>query len=106
MEIIRIVNITLPGDKADDMAKNLVEKRLAACVNVIPKVYSFYWWEDEVREDAEALLVAKTTQQKVEKLINFVRETHPYKVPEVITYPVAEGNPGYISWVIEEMGKG
>lgn len=105
MENVRIVFISLPREEARGMAKNIVEERLAACVNIIPKIESFFWWEDKIENDEEALLIAKTSQQKVEKLITWVKDNHPYPIPEVITVPLSEGLPDYINWVIEETGK-
>ena len=105
MENVRIVFISLPREEARGMAKKIVEERLAACVNIIPKIESFFWWEGKIENDEEALLIAKTSQQKVEKLITWVKDNHPYPVPEVITVPLSEGLPDYIDWVIEETGK-
>ena len=105
MENVRIVFISLPREEARGMAKKIVEERLAACVNIVPKIESFFWWEGKIENDEEALLIAKTSQQKVEKLITWVKDNHPYPVPEVITVPLSEGLPDYIDWVIEETGK-
>jgi len=105
MENVRIVFISLPREEARGMAKTIVEERLAACVNIIPKIESYFWWEGKIENDEESLLVAKTSQQKVEKLIIWVKDNHPYPIPEVITVPLAEGLPDYINWVIEETGK-
>ncbi len=106
MENIRVVFISMPRDEAKKLARAMVEQRLAACVNIIPKIDSFYWWDDAVQSDEETLLIFKTTQARIDKLIAYVKEEHPYDVPEVITVPVAEGLPDYINWVIDETGKG
>lgn len=105
MENIRVVFVTIPTDKADEMAQALVENRLAACVNVVPEINSFYWDKENVKNSQESLLIIKTTHQKIEAMTNFVANSHPYDIPEVISLPVAEGLPRYISWVIDEMGK-
>ncbi|MCK4632810.1 MAG: divalent-cation tolerance protein CutA [candidate division Zixibacteria bacterium] len=106
MENVRVVYISVPRDEASKMARRIVEERLAACVNILPKIESFYWWEGKIERDEESLLIAKTTQQKIEKLITFVRDNHPYPVPEVIAFPLSEGLPDYINYVIDETGKG
>lgn len=106
MENVRIVFISVPRDEAKVLGKRIVENRLAACVNIIPRIDSFYWWQDKINTDEESLIIAKTSQLKVEALITFVKENHPYEIPEVITVPLAEGLPDYINWVIEETGKG
>lgn len=105
MENIRIVFISIPQDEAKNFARGLVEERMAACVNLIPKIESFFWWEDQVQADDESLLLVKTTQLKLDKLMEYVKDNHPYDIPEAITVQVAEGLPDYINWVIEEMGK-
>lgn len=106
MDNVRIAFVSIPSDKADEMAKNMVASRVAACVNVIPLTNSYYLWDDKVESSKESLLLIKTTHQKVEELTGFVVMHHPYDVPEIITVPVTEGLPKYIDWIIEEMGKG
>ena len=105
MENIRVVFISIPHDEARKFARSIVEERLAACVNIVPRITSFFWWENEVQTDEEALLILKTTQPKIDALIDFVKHEHPYDIPEILFLPVAEGLPDYINWVIEEVGK-
>ena len=105
MKTIRVVLVTTPREEADAMARSLVEGRLAACVNVVPKVNSYYWWEDSIHNDEESLLICKTTVDRLPEFIEFIRENHPYEVPEVLALPLTEGMPEYISWVLEETSK-
>ncbi len=105
MENVRVVFITIPTGKAEEMAKGLVQSRMAACVNITPKVKSYYWSGDKVESAEESMLIVKTTHQKIEDLTGYVILHHPYAVPEVITVQVAEGLPKYIDWIIDEMGK-
>lgn len=105
MQTIRVVFITVPVDEAKKMARGIVENRLAACVNMVPKIESFFWWEDQLQQENESLLIVKTTELVLDKLVEFVKQEHPYDIPEIITMPVAEGLPDYINWVIEESGK-
>ena len=106
MENIRVVFISMSRDDAKKFGRAIVEKRLAACVNIIPQIDSYFWWNDEVQSDQESLMILKTTEAKIDALIKFVKENHPYDIPEIITLPVAEGLPDYINWIIDEMGKG
>jgi periplasmic divalent cation tolerance protein len=105
MDHVRVAFVTIPRDDARQLARNLVEARLAACVNIVPKIESVFWWNGKVQEAEEALLVVKTTQLKVEALISFVREHHPNDVPEILTFKLSEGLPDYLNYVIDEMGK-
>jgi len=105
MDNVRVIFVSLPREEARDMARTLVEKRLAACANIIPKMESFYWWEGKIENDEEALLMIKTSYQKVEDLIRYMQENHPYEVPDIISIPIMEGLPDYINWMLEETGK-
>ncbi|MDZ4722919.1 MAG: divalent-cation tolerance protein CutA [candidate division Zixibacteria bacterium] len=105
MHTIRVVLITVPADEAKEMALEIVKRRLAACVNIVSKVESIFWWDDEVQTSQECLLIVKTTQLMLERLIDHVVEAHPYDLPEIIALPVTEGLPDYINWVLDETGK-
>ena len=105
MQNIRIVYISIPRDEADRMALALVQERLAACVNIVPKITSFYWWEDAVQTDDEALLIVKTTVQRFQALMDYVLENHPYELPEIIGLPIASAYPDYVAWVKTETSK-
>ncbi len=103
MENIRVVFISLPRDEAKELARGLVENRLAACVNILPKIESYYWWDDKVEHDEEALLIVKTTRQRFDELRAWVVEHHPYDIPEIISLPLSDGLSDYIEWVKSEM---
>lgn len=105
MQNIRIVYISIPRDEADRMALALVQERLAACVNIVPKITSYYWWEDAVQTDDEALLIVKTTVQRFQALMDYVLENHPYELPEIIGLPVSSAYPDYVAWVKTETSK-
>jgi len=89
-------------DEAVAIGRTLVEERLAACANIIDNVTSFYWWEDEVQEDAEAVVVAKTTEQFIEELIERVKSLHSYSCPCVVSWPIGASNAAYLSWIAEQ----
>ncbi|XP_040180917.1 protein CutA isoform X2 [Rana temporaria] len=98
--------VTCPNDKvAKDIARGLVEKKLAACVNIIPQITSIYEWKGKIEEDSEVLLMIKTRSSKVPSLTEYVRSVHPYEVCEVISVPIDQGNPPYLSWVEDAVPK-
>lgn len=103
---MRIVISTAPPDKAPELARTLVEERLAACVNIVPAVRSIYRWQGELCDDAEALMLIKTTAAQVGPLAARLGELHPYDVPEVVSVALeaGEGNAEYLAWVVENVG--
>ncbi|XP_032265919.1 protein CutA isoform X1 [Halichoerus grypus] len=92
--------VTCPNEKvAKEIARAVVEKRLAACVNLIPQITSIYEWKGKIEEDNEVLMMIKTRSSMVPALTDFVRSVHPYEVAEVIALPVEQGNAPYLHWV-------
>lgn len=99
-EDLRVVLVTTPGaDAARSLARILVDEGLAACGTVAPGLTSIYRWEGEVREEAEALLVLKTTEAAIPRLLQRIPALHRYEVPEVLVLPVLTGHPPYLAWV-------
>ncbi|XP_049869823.1 protein CutA homolog [Pectinophora gossypiella] len=95
-----VAYVTVPDmDVGKNIAHGLVEKKLAACVNIVPQITSVYEWKGEINEDNEALLMIKTRTTEVDKLTEFVRSNHPYEVCEVISLPIKNGNPPYLKWI-------
>lgn len=95
-----VVLSTAPDEStAAALADALVSGRLAACVSLIPGLRSFYRWEGEVRDEAEVMLVAKTTASRLEALIDVLERAHPYECPEIVALPVAAGLPAYLDWI-------
>jgi periplasmic divalent cation tolerance protein len=88
---------------AETLARTLVERRLAACVNVIDGVVSTYRWQGEVSVDSEFLLVIKTHAERYDDLCLAIRELHQYDQPELIALPVVAGDPGYLDWLRESV---
>jgi periplasmic divalent cation tolerance protein len=106
METVRVVFISVPREEANKLARALVEKRLAACINIVPKIESFFWWDDKLEHDEEALLIIKTTQQRFDELRAWVVANHPYDLPEIISLPLSDGLSDYIEWVKKETERG
>ena len=103
----RIVTVLMTApDRATgrEVAARLVEERLAACGNVLDGVTSVFWWEGEVQDEDEVLVILKTTTARVSALTDRARELHPYDVPEVLALPVDGGLQEYMDWVREETG--
>lgn len=94
--------VTVPNEEvAKRIAHGLICGKLAACVNIIPKITSIYEWKGEINEDSELLLMIKTRTATVNQLIHFVRTHHPYEVCEVISLPIQNGNEPYLKWISE-----
>jgi periplasmic divalent cation tolerance protein len=86
------------------LARELVSARLAACVNLLPAMQSFYEWQGELREEPECQLVIKTRAGRFDALRDWLKQHHPYDEPEILALPVAQGSPSYLSWVRTQTG--
>ena len=101
-----VVFVTVPKRaEAKKLAKLLLEKKLAACVNIIPKIESHYWWKGKLEKASELLLIIKTQRTLFPKLAAQVRKNHSYSVPEIISLPVADGSKNYLDWLKENTVK-
>jgi periplasmic divalent cation tolerance protein len=88
--------------EAEKIGSMLVEKRLAACVNIFEKMTSIYRWEGKVHKEEETVIIAKTRTGLIDELTAKVRELHSYTVPCVVSLPVAGGNPDFLNWIENE----
>ena len=91
-------------DEARKIGKELVTSKLAACVNILDNMNSFYRWEGEVQDDTEVVMIAKTTEARVPQLIEKVKSLHSYDCPCIVSIPVAGGNPAFLDWIAEQVG--
>lgn len=94
-----VVLVTAPQDKADALARALVEQRVAACVNLVGPIRSIYRWKGRVTEDPETLLVVKSTSDRYGELEAAVRALHSYSTPEIIALDVSRGSAPYLAWL-------
>jgi periplasmic divalent cation tolerance protein len=105
-ESIFIVYCTVANtETAKSIARTIVEKKLAACCNIIPAVNSIYCWKGEIEESEEVLMLIKTTQRKYEQLEKEIKMIHSYSVPEIIATRLETGSSAYIDWIIESVDK-
>ncbi len=88
-----------PPEKAQDLARTLVSESVAACVNVIPGIRSFYHWEGQLCEESEDGLFIKVSAEGLPKLMQRLRELHPYTVPEIVAIAADQVHPPYLRWV-------
>jgi periplasmic divalent cation tolerance protein len=93
-------------EEAEQLARRLLEARLAACVNVIMQVRSLYWWQDKIEESDEWLLVIKTSRDVFDRVRSVLEAAHSYELPEVLALPVIEGSPNYLAWIDRELAAG
>jgi periplasmic divalent cation tolerance protein len=94
--------ITAPNeDEAVNIARTLVEDRLAACANIVKNVRSIYSWQGAIEDDAEVLMIVKSRRSLFQKLSKKVKEIHSYDVPEVIALPIIDGSEEYLNWLRE-----
>ncbi len=89
-------------EEARKIGKELVASRLAACVNIIGNMNSFYWWEGEIQDDREVILIAKTKETLVRELVEKVKSMHSYSCPCVVSLPVLGGNEDFLQWIESE----
>jgi len=95
-----VVLVTAANKKeAQKIACALIKQKLAACVNIIAKVESLFFWESKIDRAKESLLIIKSKKDKLTRVIKLVRSLHSYKVPEIIAIPVISGDKQYLRWI-------
>ncbi len=105
MEVKAIVVLITTGndEQAGKIADALLAQRLAACVNIVPRIDSLFWWQGKIDATKESLLIVKTKAALLDDIIKSVRGIHSYKVPEIIALPVVGGNQDYLDWINKEV---
>lgn len=102
---ISVQIVTASRAEGDKIARALIEEKLAACVNIIPAVQSFYRWQDKIEESAEVILLAKTRNELFEPLRKFVKALHSHECPCIIATPLTQGHGPYLDWIAAQTAK-
>ena len=97
-----VYSTTSSKQEAQKIAHSLVEKKLVACVNIIPTITSIYRWQGAIEQDTESLLLAKTTEKNIKKTIDTIKSLHSYDVPDIVVIPTISGLESYLSYVESE----
>jgi periplasmic divalent cation tolerance protein len=96
---IVVLSTCASEQEAESLARSVVEQRLAACVNVIPRMRSFYRWKGALESAEEWLLLIKSTRERFPRLVAALEKAHSYEVPEIIALPVVDGAANYLNWI-------
>jgi periplasmic divalent cation tolerance protein len=101
-EYVQVFTTVEKREDADRIASTVVNRRLAACAQILGPIHSTYWWKGKVEEAGEWLLMMKTRQDLFSALEKEIRTIHPYEVPEIIALPIVAGSESYLKWIEEE----
>ena len=103
MERAVFVYTTYPSlVEAEDAGRSLVERRLCACVNILPAMVSYYWWQGEVERGDEVVMIIKTRTSLTEAVRAAVKEMHSYTTPAILVLPIESVDPDYHAWIVAE----
>ena len=102
-EFIQVVTTTETKEQAQRIAKAVVEKRLAACAQIVGPISSTYWWKGKIETTEEWMCVMKSRSGLFEELEEAIRENHSYEVPEIVALPIAAGSESYLRWLSAEL---
>jgi periplasmic divalent cation tolerance protein len=104
-EYIQVVTTTETKDQAQRIAQAVVEKRLAACAQIVGPISSTYWWKGKVESADEWMCLMKTRHDLFADLERAIREIHPYEIPEIVAVPIVPGSASYMNWLDNELKK-
>jgi periplasmic divalent cation tolerance protein len=105
MRAIVVVTTVGTEEQAYLIAREIIARRQAACVNIIPAIRSIYRWKGKICKDGELLLVVKTLQQEFEGVAATIRELHSYELPEILSFGVSQGDQGFLDWIASSVDK-
>lgn len=100
-----LITTTPTPELAQKLAQGLVEQHLAACVNIIGPISSIYFWDNQIVNDNEYKLLIKSSQNRKEQAVDFIKKNHTYQVPEISTLPITYDNPDYADWLFQYVAK-
>ena len=98
--------ISAPSDRAEDIARRIVELKLAACAQVTSEVTSLYWWKGKMEREPERLILLKTERTRIAGIQELLRSIHPYDVPELVFFPITAGSGDYLAWLSGVLDEG
>ena len=103
MEHAVLVYTTWPSIvEAEQAGRTIVERRLAACVNILPGMISHYWWQGKIERGEEAVMIVKTRASLADQVSAAVKTLHSYTTPSIMVLPVEQTEPNYLSWIVTE----
>jgi periplasmic divalent cation tolerance protein len=105
MTVIVVVTTVGSEEQANTLARELVARRHAACVNIVPGLKTFYRWQGKLRHDTELMLVIKTLESEFEGVAATIREIHDYELPEILAFAVGHGEARFLAWIAESVDK-
>lgn len=103
MQPIIVTTSCESGEDAQRLARLILEKRLAACVQISSPIQSYYWWKGEIAADGEFLLTMKSERRLFERISSTIKEHHPYDVPEIVATEIVAIDKAYLTWLTEEL---
>ena len=102
-EFIQLFTTTEKKDDAEVISREIVEKRLAACAQVVGPIKSTYWWREKIEQTEEWLCIMKSRRDLYEELEKAIKSIHPYEVPEIVAVPIVSGSQSYLDWLEQEV---
>jgi periplasmic divalent cation tolerance protein len=101
MDAVAVYITCKDDDQAETIGKALVSERIVACVNIIDAIKSIYWWQGDICNDSECILIAKTRASLFDTVVRRTKELHTYQVPCIVAFPITLCNPDYLKWIEE-----
>lgn len=95
-----VLLVNCPNEQiAKDVGRHIMEKRMAACVNILPFTSTMFYWKGEIQEASEILLLVRTRTSMIQRLTETIKAIHPYQTPEIISFPIQDGSQSYLKWI-------